>query len=140
MGFIGSHTVVELIAATTTNREAVVNMVKALSNEQKVLMPVTNSGYGGRTVTVDVEDEGRIVGSEQVRLPNDGSPATVRVRAAASSGGIVNGRFIVNNDHLPCLELMASLCTHLRAKSILIADINLFSEKQFFIPELQGTV
>ena len=48
---------------------------------------VTNSGYGGRTVTVDVEDEGRIVGSEQVRLPNDGSPATVRVRALASEAG-----------------------------------------------------
>ena len=48
---------------------------------------VTNSGYGGRTVTVDVEDEGRIVGSEDVRLPNDGSPATVRVRAAASEAG-----------------------------------------------------
>jgi uncharacterized membrane protein len=48
---------------------------------------VTHSGYAGRTVTVDVEDEGRIVGSEQVRLPADGSPATVRVRAAASEAG-----------------------------------------------------
>jgi uncharacterized membrane protein len=48
---------------------------------------VTQSGYAGRTVTVDVEDEGRIVGSEQVRLPADGSPATVRVRAAASEAG-----------------------------------------------------
>ncbi len=48
---------------------------------------VTHTGYAGRTVTVDVEDEGRIVGSEQVRLPGDGSPATVRVRAAASEPG-----------------------------------------------------
>jgi uncharacterized membrane protein len=48
---------------------------------------VTQSGYSGRTVTVDVEDEGRIVGSEQVRLPADGSPAAVRVRAAASEAG-----------------------------------------------------
>jgi uncharacterized membrane protein len=48
---------------------------------------VTQTGYAGRTVTVDVEDEGRIVGSEQVRLPADGSPATVRVRAAASEAG-----------------------------------------------------
>ena len=48
---------------------------------------VTHTGYAGRTVTVDVEDEGRIVGSEQVRLPADGSPATVRVRAAASEPG-----------------------------------------------------
>jgi uncharacterized membrane protein len=48
---------------------------------------VTHTGYAGRTVTVDVEDEGRIVGSEQVRLPADGSPATVRIRAAASEAG-----------------------------------------------------
>ncbi|HTL48859.1 MAG TPA: NAD-dependent epimerase/dehydratase [Verrucomicrobiae bacterium] len=34
------------IAATTTNRDAVVSIVKALSKEQKILMPVTNSGYG----------------------------------------------------------------------------------------------
>ena len=48
---------------------------------------VTQTGYAGRTVTVYVEDEGRIVGSEQVQLPADGSPATVRVRAAASEAG-----------------------------------------------------
>ena len=48
---------------------------------------MTQTGYAGRTVTVDVEDEGRIVGSEQVRLPADGSPATVRVRATASEAG-----------------------------------------------------
>ena len=48
---------------------------------------VTQTGYAGRTVTVDVEDEGRIVGSEQVRLPADGGPATARVRAAASEAG-----------------------------------------------------
>ena len=48
---------------------------------------VTQTGYTGRTVTVYVEDEGRIVGSEQVQLPSDGSPATVRVRAAASEAG-----------------------------------------------------
>jgi uncharacterized membrane protein len=48
---------------------------------------VTHSGYAGRAVTVDVEDEGRIVGSEQVRLPADGSPATVRVRATATEAG-----------------------------------------------------
>ena len=48
---------------------------------------VTQTGYAGRTVTDDVEDEGRIVGSVQVRLPADGSPATARVRAAASEAG-----------------------------------------------------
>ena len=48
---------------------------------------VTQTGYSGRTVTVDVEDEGRIVGSQQVTFPSDGSPATVRVRATASEAG-----------------------------------------------------
>jgi uncharacterized membrane protein len=48
---------------------------------------VTHTGYAGSTVTVDVEDEGRIVGSEKVQLPADGSPATARVRATASEPG-----------------------------------------------------
>ena len=48
---------------------------------------VTQTGYAGRTVTVYVEDEGRIVGSEELQLPADGSPATVQVRAAASEVG-----------------------------------------------------
>ena len=34
---------------------------------------VTNSGYAGRTVTVDVEDDGRIIGSQKVQLPTDGT-------------------------------------------------------------------
>lgn len=48
---------------------------------------LTQTGYNGRTVTVDVEDEGRIVGSERVQFPGDGSPATARVRATASDSG-----------------------------------------------------
>jgi uncharacterized membrane protein len=48
---------------------------------------VRNTGFGGRTVTVDVEDEGRIIGSEKVQLPSDGTPAQVRVRAIASEPG-----------------------------------------------------
>ena len=57
---------------------------------------VSHSGYGGRTITVDVEDEGRIVGSEQVQLPADGSPATARVRATASEAGPRLFRFRVS--------------------------------------------
>ena len=56
---------------------------------------VTNSGYGGRTVSVDVEDEGRIVGSQKVQLPTDGSPMTVKVRATASESGPRLFRFLV---------------------------------------------
>jgi uncharacterized membrane protein len=48
---------------------------------------VTHSGYAGRTVSVDVEDEGRIVGSEKVQLPADGTPASVRVKAVAAESG-----------------------------------------------------
>ena len=48
---------------------------------------VRQSGYAGRRVTVDVEDDGRIVGSEQVQLPSDGTPASVRIRATASEAG-----------------------------------------------------
>ena len=48
---------------------------------------VTQTGYAGQMVTVDVEDEGRIIGSEKVKLPPDGAPVTVRVRAIASETG-----------------------------------------------------
>ncbi len=48
---------------------------------------ITQTGYPGKTVSVDVEDEGRIVGSQQVTFPADGSPATARVRATASETG-----------------------------------------------------
>ena len=56
---------------------------------------VRQTGYGGKTVTVDVEDEGQIVGSEKVQLPADGSPATVRIRAKASQPGARLFRFKV---------------------------------------------
>jgi len=48
---------------------------------------VAQTGFSGQTVTVDVEDDGRIIGSEKAVLPTDGSPATVRVRAVASESG-----------------------------------------------------
>jgi len=48
---------------------------------------VTNTGYAGQTMTVDVEDDGRIIGSQKVQLPSDGSPASVRVRATAAESG-----------------------------------------------------
>ena len=48
---------------------------------------VTQTGYAGETVMLDVEDEGRIVGSQEVTLPADGEPAAVRVRFTASDPG-----------------------------------------------------
>jgi len=48
---------------------------------------VTQTGYAGEAVTLDVEDGGRIVGSQEVKLPVDGEPAAVRVRFTASEAG-----------------------------------------------------
>ena len=48
---------------------------------------ITQTGYSGQTVTLDVEDDGRIVGSQKVQFPADGSPAAVRVRATAGEPG-----------------------------------------------------
>lgn len=48
---------------------------------------IDQTGYAGRTVTLDVEDDGRIVGSQQVTLPADGSAATARVRFAVADAG-----------------------------------------------------
>jgi uncharacterized membrane protein len=48
---------------------------------------ITHTGFPGETVTLDVEDEGRIVGSQEVKLPAAGEPATVRVRFTAAEAG-----------------------------------------------------
>ena len=48
---------------------------------------VTQTGFAGESVTLDVEDGGRIVGSQEVKLPVDGEPAAVRVRFTASEAG-----------------------------------------------------
>jgi len=66
-----------------------VNTPRSVLKDASLLVDVVvrNTGYAGRTVTVDVEDEGRIIGSQQVQLPSDGSPASVRVRATATESG-----------------------------------------------------
>ncbi len=48
---------------------------------------LTQSGYAGVKVPLNVEDEGRIVGTQEVTLPPDGESATVRVRFTASDAG-----------------------------------------------------
>ena len=57
---------------------------------------VTHQGYQGETVSVQVEDEGRIVGTEDVQLPADGQPQTVRIRFTASETGPRLFRFRVS--------------------------------------------
>ena len=48
---------------------------------------IRQAGYAGETVSIDVEDAGRIVGTQQVKLPDDGEPASVRVRVMAADAG-----------------------------------------------------
>ena len=48
---------------------------------------IAQTGFDGQTVTLDVEDEGRIVSTQQVTLPDDGAPATVPVRFTVDEAG-----------------------------------------------------
>ena len=48
---------------------------------------ITQTGYAGQTVTLDVDDGGRIVGSQPVKLPADGDPISVRVKFTATEAG-----------------------------------------------------
>ena len=52
-----------------------------------VELVVTHRGYQGETVTVQVEDEGRIVGTEDIQLGPEGNPQTVRLRFTANDEG-----------------------------------------------------
>jgi uncharacterized membrane protein len=66
-----------------------VNVPKSVLKGAALLVDavVTQSGYEGQTVRLDVEDDGRIIGSQEVRLPADGAPASVRVRVTADEPG-----------------------------------------------------
>jgi len=48
---------------------------------------VAQTGYEGQRVSLQVEDEGRIVADQELTLPADGEPATVRVRFTAADAG-----------------------------------------------------
>ena len=48
---------------------------------------VSQSGFAGRTVPLVVEDEGQQLSSQDVTLPSDGEPATVRVRFTLAEAG-----------------------------------------------------
>lgn len=48
---------------------------------------VAQTGYAGRTVPLVVEDEGQQLASQDVTLPADGEPATVRVRFTLAETG-----------------------------------------------------
>ncbi len=48
---------------------------------------ISHTGYAGREVTLQVEDDGRLVSSENVTLPRDGEAATVRVNFTGTEAG-----------------------------------------------------
>src|SRR4051812_16571429 len=48
---------------------------------------LSQTGYGGRTVPLSVEDDGRIVNTQEVTLPPDGESATVKVTFTANEAG-----------------------------------------------------
>ena len=48
---------------------------------------VSQTGYAGATVPLHVEDDGRIVSSQNVTMPADGQSTTVRVNFTASDAG-----------------------------------------------------
>ena len=52
-----------------------------------VELVVAHRGYQGETVTVQVEDEGRIVGTEDIQLGPEENPQTVRLRFTANDEG-----------------------------------------------------
>jgi hypothetical protein len=49
---------------------------------------VTQTGYSGRTIPLVVEDEGRIVATQDVALPRAGEPTPVRVHFRADEAGV----------------------------------------------------
>ena len=56
---------------------------------------LSQTGYGGQTVPLSVEDDGRIVSTQEVTLPPDGESATVKVRFTANEAGARTFKFRV---------------------------------------------
>ena len=56
---------------------------------------ISQTGYAGKVVPLNVEDGGRIVATEQVTLPPDGESLTARVRFTANEAGARLFRFRV---------------------------------------------
>jgi len=54
---------------------------------------LSQTGYSGQSVTMNVEDDGHIAASQAVTLPADGESATVRVRFTAADAGTRLFRF-----------------------------------------------
>ena len=66
-----------------------------LGTSMVVDVVVGQVGYAGTAITVQVEDEGRIVNTAEVEFPGNGEPATVRMRFTATEPGPRIFRFTV---------------------------------------------
>ena len=58
---------------------------------------VSQTGFRGTTVPLNVEDSGRILSSQQLALTNDGEPTTVKVQFTANEAGPRTIRFRIPN-------------------------------------------
>ncbi|MBZ5556475.1 MAG: glutamine amidotransferase [Acidobacteriia bacterium] len=56
---------------------------------------LSQTGYGGQKVPITVEDDGRLISTQEVALPPDGESATVKVRFTAAEAGARVFRFKV---------------------------------------------
>jgi uncharacterized membrane protein len=56
---------------------------------------LSQTGYAGQTIPLSVEDDGRIVSTQEVTLPPDGESATVKVRFTAAEAGARTFKFKV---------------------------------------------
>lgn len=69
------------------------SVLKGSNLEVDVIL--TQTGFSGQTVPLNVEDSGRILSTQQVELPGDGEPTTVRVHFSATEPGARVLRFRV---------------------------------------------
>ncbi len=82
----------------------------------EVEVTLSQTGFGGRTVDLEVEDDGRIVNVEQVTFPRGGSAVTARVMFAANDEGAREFRFqvagqpgedlLLNNERTALVEVL----------------------------------
>lgn len=82
----------------------------------EVEVTLSQTGFGGRTVDLEVEDDGRIVNVEQVTFPRGGSAVTARVMFAANDEGAREFRFqvagqpgeelVLNNERTALVEVL----------------------------------
>lgn len=60
-----------------------------------VELSLAQTGYGGQTALLQVEDDGRIVSTREISLPNEGETATVRAHFTVTEPGPRRFRFSV---------------------------------------------